>query len=90
MLHEEIAKEESLAIFAPEPKRPTPLKDEQGHIIRVRVLGASGQEIVAAGTVVGQSKHGDAVEWAVLVDEIDSVRKFLSPPATLKRLRQGT
>lgn len=53
------------------------------------VLGASGQEIVPAGTVVGQRKQGDAVEWAVLVDETNAVRKFLSPPASLKRLKEG-
>lgn len=75
--------------LAPEPKAPTPLMDKQGSIIRVRVLGASGQEIVVAGTVVGQRKQGKAVEWAVLVDETHAVRKFLSPPAILKRLKKG-
>lgn len=77
----------NLLDVAPEPKPPTPLKDKEGRIIRVRVLGASGQEIVAAGTVVGQRKQGEAVEWAVLVDETNAVCKFLSPPATLKRLK---
>jgi very-short-patch-repair endonuclease len=72
-----------------ELKPPTPLKDKQGNIIRVRVLGASGQEVVAAGTVVGRREQGEALEWAVLVDETNAVRKFLSPPATLKRLREG-
>ncbi len=76
--------------LAPEPKAPTPLMDKQGSIIRVRVLGASGQEIVVAGTVVGQRKQGKAVEWAVLVDETNAVRKFLSPPAILKRLKEIT
>jgi len=76
--------------LAPEPKAPTPLMDKQGSIIRVRVLGASGQEIVVAGTVVGQRKQGKAVEWAVLVDETNRVRKFLSPPAILKRLKEIT
>jgi hypothetical protein len=82
--------EEGFALVAPEPKPPTPLKDKQGNIIRVRVIGASGQEIVAAGTVVGQRKQGEAVEWAVLVDVTNAVRKFLSPPATLKRLKDPT
>lgn len=80
---------EAFTLVAPEPKPPTPLKDKQGNIIRVRVLSASGQEIVAAGTVVGSKKQGQAVEWAVLVDETNAVRKFLSPPATLKRLQGG-
>jgi hypothetical protein len=83
---EDEEEEEPFDLVPPEPKLPIPLKDKDGQIIRVRVLGASGQEIVPAGTVVGQKKHGDAVEWRVLPDGSDTARKFLSPPATVKRI----
>ncbi len=79
--------EETFALVAPEPKPPTPLKDKEGRIIRVRVLGASGQEIIPSGTVIGSKKQGDVVTWTVLPDGSAEVRKFLAPPATLKRLK---
>ena len=61
---------------------PKALKDKAGRIIRV--LGATGQEIVSTGTVVGQRKQGDAVELLLFADGSTRVRKFLSPPANLK------
>jgi len=66
--------------------RPKPLKDKNGRVVRVRVVGASGTEVIRAGTIVGKKELGNRVEWAVLVDETGTVRKFLSPPAKLLRL----
>lgn len=80
--------EEPFDLVPPEPKLPTPVKDKDGQIIRVRVLGAAGQEIISAGTVVGQRKQGEVVEWAVLPEGSTQTRKFLSPPAVLKRLKE--
>lgn len=70
-----------------EPAAPRPLLDKHGQVVRVRVLSASGQEVVSAGTVVGKSRKGEAIEWSVLIDGSEVVRKFTSPPAILKRFK---
>lgn len=78
--------EDDFELVPPETKPLTPLRDKAGRPIRVRVLGASGQEILAAATVVGQRKQGEVVEWSVLPDGAPQPRKFLSPPAEIERI----
>lgn len=85
---DEEAEEEPFALVSPEPELLTPLVDEQGVVIRVRVVSTSGREILPAGTVVGRDEQGKAVLWSVLPDGARSPRKFLSPPATIERLQE--
>jgi len=65
------------------------LKDKEGRIIRFRVIGVAWQEIVSTRAMVCQRKQCDAVELPLFADGSTQVRKFLSPPANLKRLLGG-
>jgi hypothetical protein len=75
-------------VLTPPPSRlRKPLKDKEGRILRVRVLDASGAEVVRLGVITGKKTLLNSVEWTVLPDGAEQERKFLSPPAVLKRVR---
>jgi len=65
------------------------LCDKRGRAVRVAVYADNGCVTVPSGAVTGCRRMGSRVLWEVLADGDTQPRRFVSPPALVKRLPTG-